>query len=76
MSYIIQGETGDFELVIGLEVHAQVSSKAKLFSISPLEMKAVTSHNKIIKAIAINDVSLLRQSRQTAYLQIFNKVLS
>lgn len=26
------GETGDWEIVIGLEVHAQVNSKAKLFS--------------------------------------------
>ena len=32
MGYIIQGETGDWELVIGLEVHAQVTSKSKLFS--------------------------------------------
>lgn len=32
MSYIIQGETGDWEVVIGLEVHAQVISNAKLFS--------------------------------------------
>lgn len=32
MSYIIKGETGDWELVIGLEVHAQVISNAKLFS--------------------------------------------
>jgi|TARA_Y100000814_G_scaffold293566_2_gene275717 aspartyl-tRNA(Asn)/glutamyl-tRNA(Gln) amidotransferase subunit B len=40
MSYIIQGETGDFELVIGLEVHAQVSSKAKLFSGAPTEFGA------------------------------------
>jgi aspartyl-tRNA(Asn)/glutamyl-tRNA(Gln) amidotransferase subunit B len=32
MSYIIKGETGDWEVVIGLEVHAQVISKAKLFS--------------------------------------------
>jgi aspartyl-tRNA(Asn)/glutamyl-tRNA(Gln) amidotransferase subunit B len=32
MAYLIQGETGDWELVIGLEVHAQVISKAKLFS--------------------------------------------
>jgi aspartyl-tRNA(Asn)/glutamyl-tRNA(Gln) amidotransferase subunit B len=31
MTYI-QGETGDWEMVIGLEVHAQVTSKAKLFS--------------------------------------------
>ena len=28
----LQGETGDWEVVIGLEVHAQVSSVAKLFS--------------------------------------------
>ena len=32
MAYIIQGETGDWEVVIGLEVHAQVISNAKLFS--------------------------------------------
>ncbi len=32
MSYIIQGETGDWELVVGLEVHAQVTSQSKLFS--------------------------------------------
>ncbi|MGY8986034.1 MAG: Asp-tRNA(Asn)/Glu-tRNA(Gln) amidotransferase subunit GatB, partial [Sphingomonadales bacterium] len=28
----IQGATGEWEMVIGLEVHAQVISKAKLFS--------------------------------------------
>ena len=28
----IQGATGDWEIIIGLEVHAQVSSNAKLFS--------------------------------------------
>ena len=32
MSYIISGETGDWEVVIGLEVHAQIISEAKLFS--------------------------------------------
>lgn len=32
MSYIIKGNTGDWELVIGLEVHAQVASQSKLFS--------------------------------------------
>ncbi len=30
--YRIQGETGEWEVVIGLEVHAQVTSSAKLFS--------------------------------------------
>src|SRR6202007_3178937 len=29
---LIKGETGDWEIVIGMEVHAQVLSKAKLFS--------------------------------------------
>jgi len=47
-------------------------SKAKLISISPLEMKALTTTNKKISAIAINEVSLLRQTKQTAYLQIYN----
>jgi len=31
-TYIIEGRTGPWELVIGLEVHAQVTSRAKLFS--------------------------------------------
>jgi len=31
-TYRIQGETGEWEVVIGLEVHAQVTSNAKLFS--------------------------------------------
>ena len=30
--HLIPGATGDWEVVIGLEVHAQVNSKAKLFS--------------------------------------------
>lgn len=32
MGYLIEGETGPWEVVIGLEVHAQVLSRAKLFS--------------------------------------------
>jgi aspartyl-tRNA(Asn)/glutamyl-tRNA(Gln) amidotransferase subunit B len=31
-STVIKGRTGDWELVMGLEVHAQVASKSKLFS--------------------------------------------
>jgi aspartyl-tRNA(Asn)/glutamyl-tRNA(Gln) amidotransferase subunit B len=31
-SKLIKGTTGDWEVVVGMEVHAQVSSKAKLFS--------------------------------------------
>ena len=32
MAYILEGETGDWEVVIGLEVHAQIISNSKLFS--------------------------------------------
>jgi aspartyl-tRNA(Asn)/glutamyl-tRNA(Gln) amidotransferase subunit B len=32
MAYVIEGETGPWEIVVGLEVHAQVISNAKLFS--------------------------------------------
>ncbi len=38
--YRIQGATGDWEVVIGLEVHAQVTSKAKLFSGASTEFGA------------------------------------
>jgi aspartyl-tRNA(Asn)/glutamyl-tRNA(Gln) amidotransferase subunit B len=43
--YIINGNTGDWEVVIGLEVHAQVSSNAKLFSGAPTEFGAEPNHN-------------------------------
>ena len=54
------------------DIHKNIS-KSKSVSISPLQMKVITNKNKLVSAIAINDVSLLRQSRQTAYLQIFIK---
>jgi len=38
--YRLKGETGEWEVVIGLEVHAQVSSKAKLFSGAATEFGA------------------------------------
>ena len=52
-------------------------SRSKLVSISPLEAKITTTKNKIQSAFAINEVSLLRQSRQTASLRITsgNKVI-
>jgi aspartyl-tRNA(Asn)/glutamyl-tRNA(Gln) amidotransferase subunit B len=40
MSYTIEGTTGPWELVIGLEVHAQVVSHAKLFSGAATEFGA------------------------------------
>ena len=45
-------------------------SKANMVSISPLEMIVRNKNNQIKKSIAINEVSVLRQSRQAAYLSI------
>ncbi len=39
-NYAIQGATGEWEVVIGLEVHAQVTSHSKLFSGSPKDFTA------------------------------------
>ena len=47
-------------------------SKAKTVKVSPLEMSVVTKKKKIRKFIAINEVSILRQSRQAANLSIKN----
>ena len=46
-------------------------TKAKIVSISPFEM-SVTTNNNIRKSLAINEVSILRQSRQAANLSIKN----
>ena len=47
-------------------------SRGRLVSISPLEMTVKNKFNSIKKAIAINEVSILRQSRQAASLTILN----
>ncbi len=44
--------------------------KAKMITISPLEMVVKNNKNQIKKHIAINEVSILRQSRQAASLSI------
>tara|TARA_E500000178_G_scaffold348594_1_gene403956 strand:+ start:44 stop:814 length:771 start_codon:yes stop_codon:yes gene_type:complete len=45
-------------------------TKSKTVSISPLEMTVRNSKNKLKKHLAINEVSILRQSRQAASLSI------
>ena len=47
-------------------------NKAKMITISPLEMFVKNNKNQIKKHIAINEVSILRQSRQAASLSIKN----
>ena len=43
--YRIQGKTGDWEVVMGLEVHAQINSKSKLFSGAPVLFGAEENQN-------------------------------
>jgi aspartyl-tRNA(Asn)/glutamyl-tRNA(Gln) amidotransferase subunit B len=50
-SKLTRGRTGDWEVVIGMEVHAQVSSKAKLFSGASTEFGgAPNSHVSLVDA--------------------------
>ena len=44
--------------------------KARMISISPLEMVVKNKNNQLRKSLAINEVSVLRQSRQAASLSI------
>jgi len=45
-------------------------SKANMISISPLEMIVKNNKNQLKKSLAINEVSILRQSRQAASLSV------
>jgi aspartyl-tRNA(Asn)/glutamyl-tRNA(Gln) amidotransferase subunit B len=48
---LIRGSTGDWEVVIGMEVHAQVTSKSKLFSGASTEFGgAPNSHVSLVDA--------------------------
>jgi aspartyl-tRNA(Asn)/glutamyl-tRNA(Gln) amidotransferase subunit B len=50
-SKLIKGSTGDWEVVIGMEVHAQVTSKSKLFSGASTEFGAEpNSHVSLVDA--------------------------
>src|SRR3989337_649796 len=50
-SKLIKGATGDWEVGIGMEVHAQVTSKAKLFSGAATEFGgAPNSHVSLVDA--------------------------
>jgi aspartyl-tRNA(Asn)/glutamyl-tRNA(Gln) amidotransferase subunit B len=50
-SKLIKGATGDWEMVIGLEIHAQVTSHAKLFSGSSTEFGgAPNTHVSLVDA--------------------------
>jgi NAD+ kinase len=44
--------------------------RAKAFSVSPLEMKAVTVAGETVVHHAMNEVSLLRETRETAWIEV------
>jgi NAD+ kinase len=44
--------------------------RAKAFSVSPLEMKAVTVDGETVVHHAMNEVSLLRETRETAWIEV------
>ena len=45
-------------------------NKAKAFSVAPLKMEAVSVHGERKTNPAINEVSLLRETRQTAWIEV------
>ncbi len=68
---LIRGATGDWEVVIGLEVHAQVTSKSKLFSGASTEFGgAPNSHVSLVDAampgmLPVINVECVRQAVRT-----------
>ena len=54
------------------KINNNILKKARMVSISPLEMSVKSKTNSIKKSIAINEISILRQSRQAASLNISN----
>jgi len=48
-------------------------TSAKLIQINPLEMNVRTKNNQLKKSIAINEISILRQSKQAASVMISNR---
>ncbi len=69
MSYIIEGETGEWEVVIGLEVHAQITSQAKLFSGSATAFGAGPNTHHLFTAVR----SVVDTGRQNG-LSVFQSI--
>src|SRR6187397_3399919 len=50
-SKLVKGATGDWEIIVGMEVHAQVASRAKLFSGAPTDFGGQpNSHVSLVDA--------------------------
>ena len=71
MAYAIEGSTGDWEVVVGLEVHAQVISKAKLFSGAATDFGAPAQHSGQLRRCGVprhaaGDQPRMRRRRRCA----------
>src|ERR1700680_3223168 len=70
-SKLIKGATGDWEVVIGMEVHAQVASQAKLFSGASTEFGGeANSHVSLVDAampgmLPVINAECIRQALRT-----------
>ena len=68
---LIRGATGDWEVIIGMEVHAQVTSQAKLFSGASTEFGgAPNSHVSLVDAampgmLPVTNAECVRQAVRT-----------
>ncbi len=68
---LIRGATGDWEVIVGMEVHAQVTSQAKLFSGASTEFGgAPNSHVSLVDAampgmLPVINVECVRQAVRT-----------
>jgi len=68
---LIQGETGAWEVIIGLEVHAQVTSESKLFSGAPTDFGGEpNTHVSLVDAampgmLPVLNIAAVRQAVRT-----------
>ena len=64
MTALLKGETGDWETVIGLEVHAQVLTHSKLFSGASAEFGATRFPNTSTRSSVKAGLKLIYQTVQ------------
>ncbi len=62
-SNLIAGATGDWEVIVGMEVHAQVASKAKLFSGASTEFGGEPNNHVSLVDAAINEECIAQAVR-------------
>ena len=76
-SNYISGKTGDWEIVIGLEIHAQVLSSSKLFSGASTEFGKDPNHNvSLVDAAMPGMLPVINQTCINNKYKSINKLLT